>query len=300
MRINLFLMRHSRSCSNHMRHVGSEISAQIRDPGLTVQGRNAAAAYGPILRERLEKAGFRNPIVCASTLKRAQETARLVFGSEPRVISRFSENGVIPENTPVNETYQGPDWNMFLAQLRTFVTDGASVSMVGHGSYLRSLWPMLTGSERAHLNNLDGILCVLELTEDAFKVLSYKEIDYSGPSDYSGDTCTLHDTEKITRLNRMGRKQNGGMSLGYFKDGAQMQGTYAEETGVQGPAWFRPALSQTGGFSPSVMGSFATNGLRLVPLAAYMGYKMYSKTKTSKSTKSKRTRKYKKTRKNRK
>jgi hypothetical protein len=81
------------------------------------------------------------------------------------------------------------------------------------------------------------------------------------------------------------------MPLAYFQDGAQMRGTEGSETGVglagMSTGWVREALTQTGGkrrsrrqqqggFSPSVMGAFATNGARLLPLAAYMGYKMYS------------------------
>jgi hypothetical protein len=105
------------------------------------------------------------------------------------------------------------------------------------------------------------------------------------------------------------QQQGGGvnMPLAYFQDGAQMRGTEGSETGVglagMSTGWVREALTQTGGkrrsrrqqqggfsdrqkdgrssrqnggFSPSVMGAFATNGARLLPLAAYMGYKMYS------------------------
>jgi len=78
------------------------------------------------------------------------------------------------------------------------------------------------------------------------------------------------------------------MPLAYFQDGAQMRGTEGSETGVglagMSSGFVREALIQTGGkrrtlrggFSPSVMGAFAANGARLIPLAAYMGYKMYS------------------------
>jgi hypothetical protein len=52
--------------------------------------------------------------------------------------------------------------------------------------------------------------------------------------------------------------------------------------------------SHKGGFSPSIMGSFASNGLRLLPLAGYVGYnqfKNFSKTKrfTRRSSRSKRS-----------
>lgn len=307
-------MRHSKSCSNHLRQSDLEISSQIRDPGLTELGHRRAAEYGPVLQKKLQVAGFntRNAIVCSSTLQRAKDTARLVFGRDPMVLSGFAENGGIPENTPHGRTYKKPEWNTFLEHLRTLVKDGDSVAVVGHGSYLRSLWPRLTGSTRKErLNNMDGILCVADLTEDGLRVFSHTEIAYSGPSMHTySDTCSADDTEKITRLSSM--KGGANMPLALFKDGAQMQGTYAEATGAQPAAWFRPALTQSGGkktkktkktrktrraikqdggFTPSVMGSFATNGLRLMPVAAYMGYKMYSgKTRTTRKAKKSKTR----------
>jgi hypothetical protein len=110
-----------------------------------------------------------------------------------------------------------------------------------------------------------------------------------------------------TKRSQKSQKQQGGgvnMPLAYFQDGAQMRGTEGSETGVglagMSSGFVREALTQTGGkrrtlrggfsdrqkdgrssrqnggFSPSVMGAFATNGARLLPLAAYMGYKMYS------------------------
>jgi phosphohistidine phosphatase SixA len=274
------------------------MSIQIRDPGLTARGREAAAAYGPILLPLLEKEGFRDPIVCSSTLRRAQETAHLVFGS-PRILTGFSENGEILENTPLGGTddsltpgtYEPPNWEKFLEQLVSFVSDGDSVAVVGHGAFLQSLWPILTGAERPNrLNNLDGILCEVDLSQ-GFKVLSHKEYLHTAVPK-SDDMCIDQDADKIARLNRMKNKQRGGTNtpLAIFKDGAQMHGTYAE-TSAQPSSWFRAPLAQTGGhkggFSPSVMGSFATNGLRLMPVAAYMGYKMYSKTRKVKKSKSK-------------
>ena len=102
------------------------------------------------------------------------------------------------------------------------------------------------------------------------------------------------------------RQQKGGgvtAPLGFYQEGAQMQGTSSYETGV-GLAGMtenmaRAALIQTGGqqkqrqrqqqggFTPSVMGSFAANGLSLLPVASYMGYRMMKKSKTSKTRKGK-------------
>ena len=79
-----------------------------------------------------------------------------------------------------------------------------------------------------------------------------------------------------------------------------MQGTYGSETGAglggMTSTMVREALVQTGGstfgsrrrqrqrretrkaqrggFSPSIMGSFAANGLSLLPVASYMTYRM--------------------------
>ena len=39
-----------------------------------------------------------------------------------------------------------------------------------------------------------------------------------------------------------------------------------------------------GGFSPSIMGSFASNGLRLLPLAGYLGYNQFKNFKSSRKT----------------
>jgi len=62
------------------------------------------------------------------------------------------------------------------------------------------------------------------------------------------------------------------------------------------PAWnaiggrYRSHTSQNsvlhkGGFSPSIMGSFASNGLRLLPLAGYVGYNQFKNfSKTNRST----------------
>ena len=130
----------------------------------------------------------------------------------------------------------------------------------------------------------------------------------------SRKTSTL--TRKMYRLQR--RKQSGGgvtMPLGFYQDGAQMQGTYGSETGVglggMSSTMVREALTQTGGstfgsrrrqrrrretrkaqqggFSPSIMGSFAANGLSLLPVASYMTYRMTHNSKSKKGPK--RTRK---------
>jgi hypothetical protein len=99
------------------------------------------------------------------------------------------------------------------------------------------------------------------------------------------------------------RHQRGAgytMPAAYFQPDAQMYNTSATETGKGIAAWnpdngwartALPASGQRGGFVPSVMGSFVNNGMRLMPLAGYLGYKGFSRqTKSKSKSKSKRTR----------
>lgn len=304
-RIKLFLMRHSKSCCNHIRHdvekrgsgsATARLSQQIRDPALSVEGRRTAIRYAPTLRHSLAAAGFNveGARVLCSKLRRAKETAGLVFGrSTP--IDHFTENGVMPENTPADSAYQKPDWSRFIQELARIAKDGDSVAVVGHGSYLGSLWPLLTGHERtSRLNNLDGILLDIEISTG--HVFKHREILCPLKAKDRDDKCTVDDTRKIAALSkRMTRKQitrtrtrtnkrrqQGGasMPLGFHQAGAQFAGTTGYPTGDQTvfptEGLIRNPLRQTGGFTPSVMGAFASNGARLIPIAGYMGYQMYS------------------------
>jgi phosphohistidine phosphatase SixA len=322
-------MRHSKSCSNHTRSAASDhenptdpaviVSQAIRDPGLTVVGARNAKIYGPILKAKLQRLGFgpESAIVAASSLRRAKDTASLVFGKPARGLGHFAENGRLPENTPANGPYTAPDWNKFLGHLSAIVKDGDSVAMVGHGSYLRSLWPRLTGhARRDRLNNMDGILLDIDVSPRGCKVHSFKEIPYTGPSMMTADKCKLPDTRKIADISkRMTRKQRGGngstgMPLTYHT-GNQPQTYSTTPTGVgltgETANWIRPPLTQSGGrrsrrsqgggfglrakrtrhtlralhggFTAEIMGSFAANGARLMPVAAYLGYNMYKNQK---------------------
>lgn len=318
-RIKLFLMRHSKSCCNHIRHDANvqniPLSQDIRDPSLSVEGRRVASLYGPILRRRLTEIGFDtdNAKILSSKLQRAKETAAVVFGRESRVIDHFTENGAIPENTPASTGYKKPRWSVVVKQLATLGKEGDSVVAVGHGSYLGSLWPTLTGSPRKErLNNLDGILLDITVSPSGHYVVhGHQEIHIpkAAKAKDRGDRCNTADTRKIAALSKMpGRKsqkktqkrrnqrkrqrksQSGGfatsMPLGFHQAGAQFAGTFAYPTGDQ-PVFptegnfIRAPLtqSQAGGFSPSVMGAFAENGARLLPMAGYMGYRMMSKQK---------------------
>lgn len=320
-RVKLFLMRHSKSCCNHIRHdtnvANIPLSQKIRDPALSVEGRRVATLYGPMLRRRLAEAGFDidDAIILSSKLQRAKETASLVFRRESRVIDHFTENGAIPENTPASTGYKKPRWSAVVKQLATLSSNGDSIVAVGHGSYLGSLWPTLTGSPRkARLNNLDGILLDITVSPSGrYVVHGHQEIHIpkAAKATDQGDKCSVADTRKIAALSKMpGRKsqrktqkqrnqrkshrsqrnQSGGfatsMPLGFHQAGAQFAGTFAYPTGDQ-PVFptegnfIRAPLTQTqnGGFSPSVMGAFAENGARLLPMAGYMGYRMLSNQK---------------------
>jgi len=316
------------------------VSKEIRDPGLSALGTAAARAYGPTLRSRLIEEGFDldGAFIGASALRRAQDTARVVFGRDPVGLPHFTENGQIPENTPAGSPYAAPNWARFIAHLSTLVTEGQSVVVVGHGSFLLSLWPKLTGKARGkRLNNLDGILLEADISPNGLRVQGFKELRAPALPMKGADKCNVEDTRKLRGTSRSMTRQRGGngsagMPLGFFNDGAQMRGTMGEATGVglagSSGSWVRAPLnqiggrmtrrrratrgrhsrhsqsrgfglrakrtrhsrrSQSGGFSPSVMGAFASNGLRLLPIAGYMGYKMYSNKVQVKKTR-KRTR----------
>ena len=338
--IKLFLMRHSKSCCNHLRlnHPElKEISNQLADPGLTVEGERVATAYGPALRRRLQAAGFDTEgcLVASSELKRARQTAAIVFGRPSKPLPHFKEFGVLPENTPGGQRYSEPKWGAFIAKIAGQVKDGDSVAVVGHGSYLRSLWPKLTGAARTtNLRNMDGILLDADVSAAGIRVHSHREILCPLRFNDGADRCRPVDERKLNALGRrMTKRQRcqrggGSMPLGMYVNGAQMQGTTGEpsglDLGVSTDTMARTGISQTGGsyrqgrrqgrslvkrpptmcgcdqrggFVPSVMGAFVTNGLQLAPVASYVGYRMYKNQKpTRKATGSKRTRRTRRTR----
>ena len=263
----LFLMRHSKSCANHLREVGAANDQELRDPGLSSVGAAAAAAYGPVLRKRLLRLGFDvdDAIIGSSALRRARDTAHLVFGKQPLVLPHFTEHGHIPENTPEKGRYTVPNWPALFSHICTMRTE--SLAIVGHGSFLTSLWPTFTGKARGQkLKNLDGIL--LEITDG--KITTIKEI--RGPPMAGPDHCLVRDTRKLSALNRMGaahsrartlkakaaknktakrknkrRTQRGGNALPYYAPHRMEQ--YGAPAGVDktepSAHWARPALSST-------------------------------------------------------
>jgi hypothetical protein len=326
--IKLFLMRHSKSCSNHVRESATtgdgedpivKIAQAIRDPGLSVIGRRMASSYGPRLCQRLAAAGFEcgKAIVACSGLRRAKETARLVFGRDPTTVRYFKENGNIPENTPRFSRHTTPNWNAFLRHLSTLATEDSHIAVVGHGSFLANqAWPSITGGKKyaGRFQNLDGVLIEGALNNGHLQIDNVREFKYDGAVSATGsDKCAVPEQQRFVQrklgahTRKMVKMQKGGyvgMPLAYFKDGAQMQGTTTDYTGVglagSSAAMVRAPLTQTGGrrrrrltraeqqqggFHPSVMGSFLTNGMRLVPAVAYVGYNMMKSQKKTRRKK---------------
>jgi len=309
-RIKLFLMRHSKSCCNHIRHDSVspdiQLSQEIRDPALSIEGHRVAVEYGPRIRSCLQKAGFDVPtaLITSSRLQRAKQTAALIFGRPSKPLSHFAENGAIPENTPAGTAaYEKPSWPSYVKQIADLAKDGDSVATVGHGSYLLSLGPMLTGQERIErLNNLDGILLDITVSSSGQAIVhGHRELRCAIKAKDNTDKCTTADNRKIAALSKMtafrkrgkgakastkkrSKSQRGGFTnlpLGYVQPGGQFAGTSTHTTGTDTvfPTtgdFVRAPLSQTGGFSPAIMGAFASNGARLMPFAGYMGYRMYT------------------------
>lgn len=293
--MRVFLMRHSKSCSNHLRSEGvEELSQQIRDPGLTAIGQKMVDSYCASLQKKLTDVGFDldTAIIGSSALLRAKQTAAGLFpGRQIVTIPHFVEYGAIPENTPREGATHNPSWPDVVKWMRRNLPDNGQMIAVGHGSYLRSeVGPVVNG----RLNNLDGFLLDMEITPSGWRILNRRRIDYDGrvQAGKSGDRCILPtDIAKIAAHTKMHRStqrkrytQRGSgytMPAAYYHQGAQMYNTSPHETGTDyarpNGEWIRPPLAQRGGFSPSVMGGFVTNGLRyLVPAAGYLAYKSRS------------------------
>jgi hypothetical protein len=315
--MKLFLIRHSKSCSNLQREneATREIGREIRDPGLSNQGTQMVKAYGPVLTARLKDAGLdpATTFLGSSGLARAATTAKLLFGRDAETVGHIKERGNVPENTSSHMRYQKPSWPAFLKDLET-KAKGRDAIVVVHGSYLTDyVVPKLTGSTlKERMNNLDGLLVSGslkggKLTVDTSDILRRPTLSLKGE-----DRCSVADTRKITRISKMldrksrkqkqrGQRQRGGgvsMPLAYFQNGAQFNGTSATETGAglagTSAAWVNAPLSQTGGrrrtqrnqrnqkggFAPGIMGAFVVNGARLAPMALYLGRKMFVGSRT--------------------
>lgn len=316
-----------------MRALNAELedaSQQLRDPGLTMIGRQMAELYGPTLKARLAAAGFDmgRTVVGASALRRAKETATLLFpGHVVQVMPHLTEHGAIPENTPrAGLGGRKPSWAAFIEYLCETVPgdQDCQLAVVGHGGFLRSeVWGALTGRPKPRMGNLDAFIIEGDLDTATGRLLHRRitEIPYTeriaGP-----DRCAVAEdhahvvrhTRKISASSKMKRRsthrrrvsahQRGGaatpLPLAYYQPGA-FEGRTADATGVglagSSATWARAALpagaqmggrrsrrKQQGGFTPSVMGSFLTNGMRFVPIAGYMGYKMMERRRPHRRT----------------
>jgi broad specificity phosphatase PhoE len=279
--IHLFVIRHSKSCSNYMRQLAGthdrrnplvRASQEILDPALSAVGRQMAEHYRPTLQKRLEEAGFNieAATIGCSGLRRARETAQLLFpGHNVQHMPHIKEYGNIPENTPLVAKRCRPDWHEFLRYV--YNTSISQLAVVGHGSFLgKGIWKSVSKEPHARFSNLDGILISAILTEDGqFMNPQVTEFKYKPPAYISGaaDQCSAAVESKIAKHSKMKRvtkkwkrsrrqlkSQRGGgvnMPLAYFQDGAQMNGTYPEPTGTglvaTSNSWVRAALNQTGG-----------------------------------------------------
>jgi broad specificity phosphatase PhoE len=289
-----------------------KISQDIRDPNLSEHGRAMAISYGPILRRRLADLGVRLPEarVASSGLARAHQTAELLFPDQRPIdtVPHVKEFGDIPENTPARRRRCRPDWRAFLKHIAADVTHDQFV-VVAHGSYLREVaWPAVAGKKHpSRLDNLDAFYAEGEITPaGTFKPTRFVSIPRAPtPLPRSDDKCSVVIERKITPFRKMtryrhtrkqkqsrrSRKQRGGataMPLTYYAPGSYETRTL-DATGAglasQAGNWVRTPLPrqgggtrrrQRGGFPPSVMGAFAVNGLRLLPVAGYMGYKLWN------------------------
>lgn len=323
--IKLVMIRHSKSCSNHVRDIAGthdpanplvQIAKNIRDPNLSEHGRAMAISYGPVLRRRLTGLGvcLQTARIASSGLARAHQTAELLFPDHRPIdtVPHVKEFGDIPENTPARRRRCRPDWRAFLKHIAADTAHDQFV-VVAHGSYLREVaWPAVAGKSHPNrLDNLDGFFAEGEITAaGCFKPTRFVSIPRAPtPLPRSDDKCSVAIERKIAahrkmtryrqtrrqKQSRRSRKQRGGataMPLTYYAPGAyETRTTDATGAGLASQAgnWTRtPLLSmrggrrlrqtrrQKGGFAPSVMGAFASNGLRLLPVAGYMGYKLWN------------------------
>lgn len=212
--IKLFIMRHSLSCANRMRHAaGTEdrdhplvaASQAVLDPELTENGKQMARAYGPKLTVLLESAGFdlNSALFGASGLRRAHSTAEALFPGRTVVhLPHIREFGDIPENRPRSRKTTRPDWKLFLRHLYELPQDQFVV--VGHGSYLLyKVWPSVAqGAAHRRFSNLDGLLIEAELTQNG-RLMRPRLLDvpHTGAKPQGEDRCAVH-IERIIRRHR--------------------------------------------------------------------------------------------------
>lgn len=279
--VTIAVIRHSISCANMYHNMAESeddpLAAAIENipnPALSKHGRLMCRTYGPVLKGRLEAEGFDfgAALVGGSYLQRATETASLLFpGHRVARVPYLTEAGDVPVNQP-----DGGFVSSWPDALRYLVGTGArQFVVVSHGNYMRErVWPAVSSEAWRYVGNLDTIVIRGFLTQ-AGNLLQPKahRIIYDGriTTETPGDTCKLpRGLAYIRDLARTRKtKQRGGFA-------PSVMGAF---TKVAKP----PSITdQNGGFIPSVMGSFAVNGLRLVPLCGYLGYKMFNAVRSTK------------------
>jgi hypothetical protein len=267
--IHLFVLRHSKSCSNYMRQLAGtqdrrnplvRASQELLDPALSAIGRRMAEHYRPTLHKRLSAAGFNieAATIGCSGLRRARETAQILFpGRNVQHLPHIKEHGNIPENTPSLSKRCRPDWHGFLRHIYSMSV--SQLAVVGHGSFLKQeIWGSVSKEPHGRFCNLDGMLISAILTKEGVLMNpQVTELKYTPPAyiKHAADQCSRAVERKIAAHSKMkrvtkkwkssrrySRKQCGGslaqigggvnMPLAYFQDGAQMRGTYAEPTGT--------------------------------------------------------------------
>jgi hypothetical protein len=264
--VTIAVIRHSISCANmyHNRSyrndacdpLGAAIE-KIPNPKLSKHGRIMCREYGPVLKERLEATGidFGTALIGGSYLQRATETATRLFpGHDIKQVPYLTESGNVPVNQPDGGfTSSWPDALKYLAR-----TGKTQFVIVSHGNYMRGLiWPSVSKEPSAYMGNLDTIVIRAVLTPLGHLLQpTAHRIDYDGriTTQTPGDTCSLpRSLAYIHKLARKTKKQQ-----------------LAEQARGR----------QKGGWAPSIMGPFVDNGLRLIPLCGYLGYKMFRGRKT--------------------
>ena len=158
-----------------------------------------------------------------------------------------------------------------------------SAVVVGHGSFLaKQVWPALKSeSESApyqrKLNNLDGFLVTGTLSPDGkLTVASVREV--RNPSHLHrkythrrNDKCSVRSQHEFIEKHVL----NHGHEHGQRHTRRSISGNKRKITRKQGQG---QGQGQAGGFTPSIMGGFASNGLRYaLPAAMWSAYHLFKK-----------------------
>lgn len=104
---SLILVRHGISCANLKKALGQQFLTYT-DPELTRVGKTKAINRGRLLRDYLEENNLTDPIVGASVLMRAQQTAFLMMSPDYRTEEYLPELYVVPYVSEVGSSWFYP------------------------------------------------------------------------------------------------------------------------------------------------------------------------------------------------